>query len=262
LVKLSPYLGREMKRVSKNERKRRQHKKKHGGFYFHFNYDEAKQRRHGVTKDFYRGFIEEKYSGGKKEFMAYPPEKIKKKMHNISTGKTEIVEMDRCCAQIVGSDPPKRCKKAAIKGIIFCRSHGGEMLRTNKERDIHKYSEEELREQIEALTRGDLLDIKEEIAITIIVLKKHLERMLTKGNKMDNRDTDLFLKIIDTVTKNVERLNKMKYGQDVVTKEKLEEALSRRSAKEIEIIDKLVEDEELKKNLIIEFSSIQSTIVI
>ena len=247
-----------MRKISRTEKRRRQRHKRNGGFYFQFNWDKAGQRRNGVKRTPRFQITKRKMQ------MGFPPQKMQRKLKNISTGKWETVEMDQCCASLIGSDPPKRCTKAAIKGTNFCRSHGGSLIRDTKEQSNLRYSEEELEEQIRELTKGDLLDIKEEIAITIIVLRKHIERMLKQctDKGFNYKDVDTFTKLIDTATKQVLRMDKMKYGKNVITKEELEEALVKRGQKEIEIIDHVIEDEELKNKLLVEFTKISGTLIL
>lgn len=243
-----------MKKLSYSERRRRRRVKKYGGgFYFNFNYDKY-PRRYKKRNNTWEKIRE----GSEIQLVKFPPQKMKVQLNNVITGKKEIKETNQCCAAIIGTDPPIRCRKSALKGQDFCRSHGGIMIKTNHERELHKYSDEELREQIENIVRGDLLDIKEEIAIVVLVLRKHIESMLRKKDKLNNLDIKLFLDIVDSVTKNVERLNKMKYGEDIVTKDKLEKILVDRTKKEIMIIEKLVENEKLRIGLLNEFANIGS----
>ena len=198
------------------------------------------------------------FTGKKEENQLHKfPQKLKKReMFDIKLKKKVTREAPQCCAAIEDTDPPVRCENFALKGLEYCRPHNQVMIKEYQRQSIRKYSDTELKEQLEKLRRSDLLDIQDEIALTVIVLKKYVEGYVANAADLDSKDVKSFLDLIESITRNTERLHKMKYGENLITEEKLNEILLERSQKEIQIIDTIVQDNELRTKLLEEFSNL------
>lgn len=106
----------------------------------------------------------------------------------------------------------QRCRAKAMKGKDKCYHHGG--ATPVKHGLYSKYSKHKLAEVTQQLAQDpELLDLRQQIAFKQALILDKLEQM---AGELGPEDAEVLAGLSEKVSKDIERLNKIEYGEKYV----------------------------------------------
>lgn len=173
-----------------------------------------------------------------------------------------VTQANRCTARAKRSG--KRCQNPSIRGKDKCRHHGG--LTPIRHGLCSKYPVPRLADKIKQAKKDNRhLDIEEKIATTCALID-HLGEQISAGpvevigerGKTVQCDlvqfTPRLVSLLDTLTKQIERYHRIKYGQKhTITYERLDFVLNQI----IQIVGELVPNKEIRSEIARRFRTLK-----